>query len=79
MLERLTKIIEKNLDNKDIIITPDTSLREDLGLNSFELIQMICSIEDEFDVEVPDRTISKLNTVKDVISFLEGKDENILV
>lgn len=71
MIENLTKIICEHIGNNDITITEDTVLIADLGLNSLDLVNLACFVEDEFDIEIPDRAIKDFKTVGDVIAFIE--------
>lgn len=71
MIEKLTKIICEHTGNNDITITEDTVLIADLGLNSLALVNLAVKVEDEFDIEIPDRTIKDFKTVGDVIAFIE--------
>ena len=71
MLETLTKIIREHTGDESIIINEYMDLKADLGLNSLELVNLVCVVEDEFDIEIPDRNIKDFRTVKDVIEFIE--------
>ncbi|MBR3904832.1 MAG: acyl carrier protein [Clostridia bacterium] len=71
MIQRLTEIIREHTGNKNLTITEDTILIADLGLNSLDLVNLACLVEDEFDVEIPDRMIKNFKTVRDVISFIQ--------
>ena len=71
MIEKITKIICEHTGNNDSTITEDTVLIADLGLNSLELVNLACIVEDEFDIEIPDRAIKDFKTVGDVIAFIE--------
>ncbi len=73
MLERLAKIIREYTGETEPNINRDTVLISDLGLNSFELVNLVCSVEDEFDIEIPDRAIKNFKTVGDVIDFIEAQ------
>lgn len=70
-LERITKVICEyaNVDPKSI--TEETNIRTDLSLNSLELVNIAVAIEDEFDVEIPDREALGLETVADAIAIIE--------
>ena len=70
MLEKLQEIVRQYTDDDEIIISVDMVLLTDLGLNSFELVELICEVEDRFDVEIPDRAISRLKTVQNVLDFI---------
>ncbi len=67
MIEKLTEHTGEN----DIAITEDTFLITDLGLNSLDLVNLACIVEDEFDIEIPDRAIKDFKTVGDVLAFIE--------
>ncbi len=71
MIEKLTQIICEHMGNSDIAITEDTVLIADLGLNSLDLVNLAVKVEDEFDIEIPDRAIKDFKTVGDVIAFIE--------
>lgn len=71
MIEKLTKIICEHTGNNDITINEDTILIADLGLNSLDLVNLACIVENEFDIEIPDRAIKDFKTVGDVIAFIE--------
>ena len=70
MLERLNKIIRNYTGDNNRTVTENTVLISDLGLNSFDLISLVCEVEDEFNIEIPDRAIKELKTVGDVIEFI---------
>lgn len=71
MLKRLEKIIRNYTDNNSVSINENTVLIADLGLNSLDLVSLACTVEDEFDIEIPDRAIKEFKTVGDVINFIE--------
>ena len=54
-------------------IQPKHSLREDLGLDSADSIELVFSLEEMFDFEVPDQDFRKLTTVSSVIQYVEGR------
>ena len=71
MLEKITQIIQENTGNYELIINEDTILLADLGLNFLDLLNLVCIVEDEFDIEIPDRVIWQFKTVGDVMKFIE--------
>ena len=71
MINRIEKIFSEVTGKKDISFTPKTRLDNSLGISSLGLIQLICAVEDEFDIEIPNSAIKKFKTVGDVISFIE--------
>lgn len=73
MIGRLQKLVRNYTHNDELEITEDTVFFMDLGLDSFDLVQIICEIEDEFDVEIPDKVLKNFTTVGDVVKYLEKK------
>ena len=71
MLEKMREIICKFVDIPPEDITLETNIRHDLGLTSLELINLAVEIEEEFDVEIPDREAMDLETVADAIRIIE--------
>ena len=71
MLYKLREIICKFVDIAPEDITLETNIRHDLGLNSLELINLAVEIEEEFEVEIPDREAMDLETVADAIRIIE--------
>lgn len=58
-------------DAKREELTLETNMRTDLDLNSLELVNMAVAIEDEFDVEIPDREALGLETIGDAVVLIE--------
>jgi acyl carrier protein len=48
----------------------DTDFVKDLGLNSFDIMNVVCAFEEYFDVEIPNRDVWQLRQVKDVIDYM---------
>ena len=71
MLERLKEILTKATGIMPESITEQTNLKSDLGLSSYDLAELACTVEDEFDIEIPNRAITTLKTVGDVVEFIE--------
>jgi len=72
MLEKLQEIIRQYADDEDFTLVENMVLRTDLGINSYEFVQVVCDIEDAFGIEIPDRAISSFRTVKDVMEYIEA-------
>ena len=75
MLDKLQGIIRRYSDDDNAIITGSTAILSDLGMNSFELVELICEIEEAFGVEIPDRAINGFKTVQNVLDYLSGLNE----
>ena len=52
-------------------ITNDTTITEDLGADSLDVVDLLMSIEDEFEIEVPDTEIENIKTVGELVKYIE--------
>lgn len=71
MFEKLVEIVKEYVEIDESTITLESNFMMDFGVDSFTLSEIACAIEDEFDVEIPDRKVHELKTVGDVVNFLE--------
>ena len=71
MLEEMREIIADQLNCDAETITEDTSLQEDLGADSLDVVDLLMSIEDEFSIEVPDEDVENIKTVGALVSYIE--------
>ena len=70
--DKVRKVIAEKLDVDIDEVVPEASLVEDLGADSLDLVELMMSMDDVFDVDISDEQAEKLRTVKDVIDFLES-------
>ena len=70
MLEKLQEIVRQHTDDDKVVITGSTVLLSDLGLNSYELVELVCEVEEVFKVEISDRAIRGFKTVQNVLDYL---------
>ena len=68
----LLEILKDYTDGRITQVNPDDVMTSDLGLNSFDLFDLICIIEEKYDISIPDKMLPKLITVKDVVEYLES-------
>lgn len=74
MFDRVKTIIEGYLKRDDLEITPETDILGDLGINSLELIELVCAFETEFDRDIPEKDIRQFLTVDDIVRYLEASE-----
>ncbi len=74
MFDRVKAIIEDYLKRDDLGITPETDMLGDLGINSLELVELVCAFEMEFDMDIPEKDIRRFLTVDDIVSYLEAAE-----
>ncbi len=73
MIEKIRAIALESMEDKSIEITENSRLMADLKLNSLDLINLVSVVEDEFDIEIPDKKLKTLITVGDVIDFIKSQ------
>ena len=71
MLEKLIEVICRYVDIDPAKLNENTNIRSELGLNSLELVNIAVAIEDEFDVEIPDREVMNIETLADAVKIIE--------
>ena len=71
IFEKVAAILAEQLDAEEDAITLDTSLVDDLGADSLDVVDLVMTLEDEFDKEIPDEDITEVRTVGDVVKYLE--------
>ena len=74
IFERMRKIIAEQFSVDEDEITMETSFEDDLGSDSVDLVELVMSMEEEFDIgEVREEELTSLSTVGDCVNFLSGK------
>ncbi|MFC7442416.1 acyl carrier protein [Laceyella putida] len=69
-LERVKKIIVERLDVDAAEVTLEASIKEDLGADSLDVVDLIMELEDEFDLEISDDEAAKISTVGDIVEYI---------
>ena len=72
VLEKVKAILSEQFDVEEDKITAETSIINDLGADSLDVVDLLMSIEDEFEVEVPDEEIENIKTVDDLVKYIES-------
>ena len=70
MFDKLQELYNEISGREDIKLDPQMKLK-DLELSSLGLVQLICAIEDEFDIEISNKDLKSFKSVKNVVEYLE--------
>lgn len=73
MLERISEIVAEQLNADKESISEETRFKEDLEADSLDLFEIVMSIEDEYNVEIPSEDLENIVTVGNVIEYLKSK------
>jgi acyl carrier protein len=69
--DKVKKIIVEKLSVDLEEVVPEASFVDDLGADSLDLVELIMSMEEEFDIEIPDEQAEKLVTVQDALDYIK--------
>lgn len=70
VFEKVKGIIVDQLGVDEDQVVMEASFIEDLGADSLDIVELIMSMEDEFDVDIPDTDAEKIATVKDAVDYI---------
>ncbi|MBE6838482.1 MAG: acyl carrier protein [Ruminococcus sp.] len=71
VFDKVKSIIIEQLDVDDDKVTAAASIQEDLGADSLDLVDLVMSFEEEFDMEIPDEAVENIKTVGDIVKYIE--------
>ncbi len=75
VFDKIKDIIVEQLDVEEDAVTMEASITEDLGADSLDVVDLVMSIEESFDVEIPDEEVESIKTVGDIVKYIENKVE----
>ena len=72
MFEKIAALIAEQLGIDVETIKPESRLIEDLKADSLDVVEMIMSMEDEFDIQIPDEDLVTLKTIQDAVDYVNA-------
>ena len=72
VFERLQKILAEQFEIDEDDITLNSDIVDDLGADSLDLVDLVMSIEDEFEISVPEDDAKGMKTVGDIVKYIEA-------
>lgn len=73
IFEKVAAILAEQLNAEEESITLETNLVDDLGADSLDVVDLVMTLEDEFDMEIPDEDVVDVHTVGDIVKYLEDR------
>ena len=70
--ERVKKIVVEHLGVEEDKVVSNASFIDDLGADSLDTVELVMAFEEEFGVEIPDDAAETIQTVKDVVTYLDS-------
>ncbi|MEG0307896.1 MAG: acyl carrier protein [Clostridium sp.] len=73
VLERVKQVVAKQLSVEVEELNITASFTDDLGIDSLEIFEIVMSLEEEFDIEIPNEDIEDIKTVEDISNYIQAK------
>lgn len=72
VFEKIKNILAEQLDADAEEMTMETNIAKDLGADSLDVVELLMSIEDEFEVEIPDEEIENIKTIGELTEYIQN-------
>ena len=72
IFEKLKDIIAEQLSVDADKVTLEANIQEDLDADSLDIVDLITTIEDEFDISIPEEAVEEIKTVNDIVTYVEN-------
>ncbi len=72
MFEKIKAIVVEQLGCQADAVKPESTIIDDLGADSLDVVELVMALEEEFGIEIPDEDAEKINTVGDIVSYVEA-------
>lgn len=73
MFPEVQRILAKQLRKEQSAITLESKIKDELGADSLDILQLLMRIEDEYGIVIPDEKLARFVAVKDVVEFLDAQ------
>jgi len=71
LFDEVKEVIVEQLNVSPEEVKPESKFVEDLGADSLDVVEMIMALEEKFEIEIPDSEAEKIQTVQDVVNYIE--------
>jgi len=73
MLEKVKEVLVQTTNVDPSLVTMEATLKDDLGIDSLDSVEIVLELESEFDVKISDEELTELKTVGDIVNLLNSK------
>jgi len=73
LLEEIKVVVCEQLGVKAEEVKPEASFIDDLGADSLDTVELVMALEEKFGIEISDEDAEKMQTIGDVIKYIERK------
>lgn len=69
--DKIKEIIIDQLSVEEDVVTLEANIQDDLGADSLDIVDLIQTIEDEYDLSIPDEAVENIKTVGDIVAYVD--------
>jgi len=73
VFEKVKNVIVEQLGIDEVEVTMEANLTDDLGVDSLEIFEIVMSLEEAFEIEIPNEDIENIKDVKGIVKYIEAK------
>ncbi len=73
VFEKVKNVIVEQLGIDEVEVTMEANFSDDLGVDSLEIFEIVMSLEEAFEIEIPNEDIENIKDVKGIVSYIEAK------
>lgn len=73
IFEKVKSVIVEQLGVDEAEVTMEANFSDDLGVDSLEIFEIVMSLEEAFEIEIPNEDIENIKDVKGIVKYIEGK------
>ena len=70
--EKVKQLIVEQLGVDEAEVTPNAHFIDDLGADSLDIVELVMTFEEAFEIEIPDEDAEKIATVKDAVDYIQS-------
>lgn len=71
VFDKVKELVAEQLDVDAEKVVSGASIQDDLGADSLDVVDLVMTLEEEFDVEIPDEAVANIKTVGDIVKYIE--------
>jgi acyl carrier protein len=72
--DKIKELIVDQLDVEEDKVTMDANIQDDLGADSLDIVDLVMSVEDAFEVKIEDEDVENIKTVGDIVNFIDNAE-----
>lgn len=74
--DKVKQLIVEQLGVDEAEVTPTAHFIDDLGADSLDIVELVMTFEESFEIEIPDEDAEKIQTVKDAVDYIQAHAKN---